>query len=77
MASRTFIVGSAPTIADISMVGYLYYDEETRFDRTSFTNIQSWAKRIAELPGWAHPYDLMPRAITADQPTAQVPEAGR
>lgn len=77
LASRKFIVGSAPTIADISMVGYLYYDEETGFDRTIFTNIQSWAKRIAELPGWAHPYDLMPRAITADQPKAQVPEAGR
>ena len=69
LASRNFMVGSAPTIADISMVGYLYYDEETRFGRTRFTNIQSWAARIAELPGWAHPYDLMPRAMAAE-PTA-------
>jgi glutathione S-transferase len=77
LASREFIVGSAPTIADISMAGYLYYDEETRFDRTIFTNIQRWAKRIAELPGWAHPYDLMPRAIRADQLMANAPAAGR
>jgi glutathione S-transferase len=59
------------------MAGYLYYDEETRFDRTIFTNIQRWAKRIAELPGWAHPYDLMPRAIRADQLMANAPAAGR
>ena len=63
LAGRDFMVGHTATIADISMVGYLYYDEDARFDRTRFSNIQKWATRISRLPGWKHPYDLMPRAI--------------
>jgi glutathione S-transferase len=62
LAKRPFIVGDAPTIADISMVGYLYYPEETGIDRKTYPNIEAWTKRIAALPGWKHPYDLMPRA---------------
>jgi glutathione S-transferase len=61
LATRPFMTGEAPTIADISMVGYLYYKEATGIDRTGFPNIESWTQRIAALPGWKHPYDLMPR----------------
>ena len=28
-------------------------------DRKAFPNIEAWTKRIAALPGWAPPYDLM------------------
>ena len=59
LAERQFIIGDRPTIADISMVGYLYYTEETGFDRAPYSNIIGWAKRIAALPGWVPPYDLM------------------
>jgi glutathione S-transferase len=62
LAGRPFMIGERPTIADISMVGYLYYPEETGIDRTAFPNIAAWAERIAALPGWKHPYELMPRA---------------
>jgi len=62
LATRPFMVGDAPTIADISMVGYLYYQEETGIDRAAFPNIAAWTKRVAALPGWKNPYDLMPRA---------------
>ena len=58
-----FIVGKRPTIADISMVGYLYFNEETGIDRSAFPNINAWAARIAALPGWAHPFDLMKRGF--------------
>jgi glutathione S-transferase len=61
--SRDFIVGNRPTIADFSMVGYLYFTEETGIDRTPFPNINAWAERIASLPGWAHPFDLMKRGF--------------
>lgn len=44
------------------MVGYLYCPEETGIDRSATPNIEAWSKRIAALPGWKHPYDLMPRA---------------
>jgi glutathione S-transferase len=66
LAGRNFIVGDRPTLADISMVGYLYFTEETGIDRTAFPNINAWASRIAALPGWAHPYDLMKRGLPQD-----------
>ena len=35
------------------------------FDRADWPSIDAWLTRISELPGWAHPYDLMPRALPA------------
>lgn len=57
-----FLLGSRPTIADISLVGYLYYPpEEFGFDiRKDHAAIGPWLDRIKALPGWGHPYDLMP-----------------
>jgi glutathione S-transferase len=63
LGRQPFIVGDRPTIADISMVGYLFHPEETGIDRASFPNIDAWTGRIRALPGWAGPYDLMPRAF--------------
>ena len=63
LAGRDFVAADRPTLADISMVGYLYFDEETGIDRGAFPNINAWTKRIAALPGWAHPYDLMRRGF--------------
>jgi glutathione S-transferase len=62
LAGRAFVLGERPTIADISMVGYLYYPEETGLDRSATPNMEAWTQRVAALPGWKHPYDLMPRA---------------
>lgn len=62
LARNRYILGAEPTIADFSMVGYQYYEEESTIDHGNFPNIQAWKRRIAELPGWKHPYDLMPRA---------------
>jgi glutathione S-transferase len=57
-----YIAGTEPTIADLSLVGYLYYPaEEFGFDiAATHNNIAAWLERIKALPGWAHPYDLMP-----------------
>ena len=60
LAKSRFIVGDAPTIADFSLAGYIYYPEETGVDRAKFPNVKAWADRIAALPGWKHPYDLLP-----------------
>ncbi|MBF9031046.1 glutathione S-transferase [Rhodobacterales bacterium HKCCE3408] len=59
---REFIVGDGPTNADLTCCGYLYYPEEFGFDRTAFPNIDRWLDTLPGLPGWKHPYDLMPRA---------------
>ena len=63
LASRDWIVCSHPTIADLSCCGYLYYPEPFGFDRADWPHIAAWLDRIAALPGWMHPYDLMPRAF--------------
>jgi glutathione S-transferase len=62
LSGRDYVVGSEPTIADLSLVGYLYYPaEEFGFDIAGqHNNIAAWLHRIKALPGWAHPYDLMP-----------------
>ena len=62
LATYPYILGSEPTIADLSLVAYLYYPaEEFGFDiAAEHKNIAAWLGRIKALPGWAHPYDLMP-----------------
>jgi glutathione S-transferase len=62
LASRPFVLGTRPTIADLSLVAYLYYPaEEFGFDIAGqHKNIAVWLDRVKALPGWKHPYDLMP-----------------
>ncbi len=64
LTSREWIVGAHPTIADLSCCSYLYYPEPFGFDRADWPHIAGWLDRIAALPGWKHPYDLMPRAFS-------------
>jgi len=60
LAKRDWIVGGTPTIADFSCIGYMYYEDEIPIDFAKFPAIQAWKGRMAELPNWAHPYDMMP-----------------
>jgi glutathione S-transferase len=59
---RAFILGNRPTIADLSLCAYLYYPaEEFGFDIAgTHKHIGAWLDRIKALPGWKHPYELMP-----------------
>lgn len=56
-----FLAGEEVTIADTACCGYLYYPEPFGFDRSEWPAIGAWLDRIAALPGWRHPYDMMPR----------------
>lgn len=60
LANKDWLVGDQPTIADFACCGYLYYPEPFGFDRADWPNIDRWLDGIAALPGWKHPYDLMP-----------------
>lgn len=62
LANRKFLVSDQPTIADISMTGYFYYPpDEFGFDiATEHPAIGAWMERMKALPGWKHPYELMP-----------------
>ena len=56
----SWLVGDTVTLADLACCSYLYYPEPFGFVRSDWPNIDSWLDRLANLPGWAHPYDLMP-----------------
>jgi len=62
LEGRKFLLGDRPTIADVSLAGYLYYPaEEFGFDiGKDHPAIAVWRERIKALPGWKHPYELMP-----------------
>ncbi len=62
LAGREFMVGSAPTIADFSMCGYLSYPvEESGYEvEQRFPHIGAWLARLRDIPGWASPYDILP-----------------
>lgn len=60
LQGRDWLAGTAPSIADLSCCGYLFYPEPFGFDRPAWPHIDAWLTRIQSLPGWKHPYDLMP-----------------
>jgi glutathione S-transferase len=60
LEGRDWIVGGGVTLADCACCGYLYYPEPFGFDRADWPNIDRWLDTIAALPGWKHPYDMMP-----------------
>jgi len=68
LEGRKFLLSDRPTIADVSLAGYLYYPpEEFGFDiGKDHPAIGAWRERVKTLPGWKHPYELMPGHPKAD-----------
>lgn len=62
LATRDFMLGGRPTIADISMAGYVFFDGEIGVDIADYPALHAWRERVRALPGWKHPYELMPAA---------------
>jgi glutathione S-transferase len=64
MQDRAFVADDRPTIADFSMMGYLFFPpEELGFKiAQTWPAIAAWMERIRALPGWAGPYELLPSA---------------
>ena len=60
LAKSDFALGNQPSIADLSMCGYLYWPEEFGLSWSEYPRIGAWLDRIRALPGWVHPYELMP-----------------
>lgn len=62
MAGAGFVVGRRPTIADISMMAYLSYpNDETGYDLSvTHPEVHAWLGRMAVIPRWRAPYELLP-----------------
>lgn len=62
LAGKSFVVAERPTIADLSLSAYLFFGDEIGVSFDPYPSIRSWLERLRALPGWKHPYDLMPRS---------------
>ena len=62
LGESAFVASGQPTIADLSMTGYLSFppNESGYHLEDSHPAIHAWLQRLAALPGWAAPYDLLP-----------------
>lgn len=58
--AQAFVIGDQPTIADLSICGYLYFQDEIPLPWAEFSNVNRWLDRLKGLEGWQHPYQLMP-----------------
>ena len=61
LADRDWIAAPRLTTADLSCIGYMFFDDEFGIDLSAqYPNVARWREAVAALPGWKHPYDLMP-----------------
>lgn len=61
LGTHPYVAGERLTIADFSLAGYVFFDDEIGVHwRKEYPHLHAWAERIRALPGWKHPYELMP-----------------
>jgi glutathione S-transferase len=60
LTGRDWVALDRPSIADLSLCGYLWFNDEFGVDWATRPAIRAWLGRLEALPGWVHPYALMP-----------------
>ena len=58
LAGRDFLVGSAPTFADVDLYGVIFFAGEAGHDLTALTHLHAWKARIESLPGYGLPGEV-------------------
>ena len=61
LTGQPFLIGSRATVADFSLCGYMFYGAEIPLPLEPYPHLLGWMERLRSLPGWKHPYDLIPR----------------
>lgn len=61
LAGRDWLVGEACTIADIGCWGRMVFMSEGGMNIADWPNVAAWSRRLAAMPGFALPYDLIPK----------------
>jgi glutathione S-transferase len=59
LSDRAFLAGAAPTIADLSCCGYLFWADQADVGLAPWPAVRAWLDRIRSLPRWQAPYDLL------------------
>ena len=63
LAGREWIAADRPTIADLSICGYLFWPDQISADWSEYPAVLAWLDRVKALPGWAMPEELMPSGM--------------
>ena len=61
LQGRDWLVGNTCTLADIGCWGRMVFMKEGGMDIAQWPNIVAWSRRLADMPGFALPYDLIPK----------------
>jgi glutathione S-transferase len=61
LEGRDWLVGETCTIADIGCWGRMVFMAEGGFDIARWPNLEAWSLRLKSMPGFALPYDLIPK----------------
>jgi glutathione S-transferase len=59
LAQSSFLCAAKPTIADLFCYGDVAFAEVCAFDLSRWTNVERWAERMASLPGFKSPFELL------------------
>ena len=70
LENKDWLVGNTLTIADIGCWGRMVFMAEGGMDIAHWPNVHAWSKRLADQPGFALPYDLIPKKDTEFDPCA-------
>jgi glutathione S-transferase len=52
LEGKTYVVGNALTLADLTLASSLMYAQQTEAPVAEFPNVQAWLSRITTLPAW-------------------------
>ena len=61
LEGRQWLVGGTCTIADIGCWGRMVFMAEGGLDISRWPHLLAWSERIKAMPGFALPYDLIPK----------------
>ena len=61
LSGRHWLVGDTCTIADIGCWGRMVFMAEGGIEISRFPNVEAWSQRLKAMPGFALPYDLIPK----------------
>jgi glutathione S-transferase len=61
LQGRAWLLGDSCTIADIGCWGRMVFMAEGGIDIGRWPNVEAWSNRLKAMPGFALPYDLIPK----------------
>ena len=65
LTGRDWVAADRPTIADISLCGYLFWPDHFGLEWQDYPGIEAWLDRIRSLENWASPEALLPTGPAA------------